>query len=148
MKSRRRGGRLASRAGKSDILMGRFNLEVKNQPDTLTPAELLARYEQLLECSRRMLELARLGQWSELLDEEARYVEDVQKLARVQPDRVLAQEEMQNRLELMERILECNLDVKRYLEARRDEIGELITLSRRQGELGRTYGAIDAADKP
>lgn len=128
--------------------MGSFNPGKKDQPALLAPAELLARYEQLLDRSRRMLELARLSQWDELLDEEARYVEDVQKLAHIQPDRELAQGELETRLGFMEQILECNLEVKRHLETRRDEIGELINLSRRQGELGRTYGVIDAVDKP
>lgn len=127
--------------------MGGFNPGTE-QPAPLAPGELLARYEQLLERSRRMLELARLSQWDELLDEEARYVEDVQKLAHVQPDRDLTQDELEARLGFMEQILECNLEVKRHLETRRDEIGELINLSRRQGELGRTYGVIDAVDKP
>lgn len=148
MKSPPHGERSAKRVETSDTLMGSFNLETKGEPALLAPDELLAKYERLLDCSRRMLELARLGQWEELLSEEARYVEDVQKLANIQPARALTQEEQQNRLSFMEQILECNLEVKRHLEMRRDEIGELINLSRRQGKLGRTYGVIDAVDKP
>lgn len=128
--------------------MGSFNLETDVKPAVLAADELLARYEQLLSRSQRMLELARLAQWDDLLSEEARYVEDVQKLAHIQPDRALEQDEQQRRLNFMEQILECNLEVKRHLETRRDEIGELINVSRRQGKLGRTYGVIDATDKP
>lgn len=128
--------------------MGNLISETKDQPVVFSPDELLAKYEQLLAQSRRMLELAGVAQWDELLDEEARYVENVQKLAHIQPDRALTPDELESRLNFMEQILECNLEVKRHLETRRDEIGELINLSRRQGVLGRTYGVIDAVDKP
>lgn len=128
--------------------MGSSNPGSSEQKESLTPEQLLARYEQLLGRSHRMLEWAKLGQWEDLLSEEVRYVEDVQRLASLEPSRELGPDQLQHRLDLMEKILECNLDVKRCLEARRDEIGELINLSRRQGELGRSYGVIDSIDKP
>lgn len=114
----------------------------------LAPEDLLSKYEQLLERSRQMLELAKLNQWEELLSEEARYVEDVQRLSSLTSSRELESNELQQRLDLMEKILQCNLEVKQRLESRRDEIGELISHSKRQGELGRSYGVIDSIDKP
>lgn len=128
--------------------MGRSVSSGGERKELLAPDQLLDFYQQLRDRSRRMLDWAQAGDWDELLAEESRYVDDVQRLSGFEPREALAPEQMERRLSLMEQILEYNLDVKRHLESRKDELGELISLSRRQGELGRSYGTIDALDKP
>ncbi|GEK48192.1 flagellar protein FliT [Bisbaumannia pacifica] len=110
---------------------------------------LLAAYEALLERSTRMLAKAREEAWDALIEEESHYVLEVERLAREDQGLELEPAQRERKAGLLERILEQDMEVRRHLVARRDELGELIGNSRRKRDLERAYrnpssGVIEA----
>ncbi|MFG6176452.1 flagellar protein FliT [Halomonas sp. THAF12] len=105
---------------------------------------VIAGYQALLARSERMLALAREADWSALVDQEADYVQQVERIAELDARHALEREAQNRKAELLERILENDLEVRRHLMQRRDELGELIGTSRRQRDLQRAYGNAGA----
>lgn len=100
--------------------------------------QLIESYELLLQQSLRMLELARSGDWSGLLLEKSRCLIDVEKLRQCDAETPeLGPQGQRRKLELLEQILELDAEIRSRLIARRDELGELIGLSR-------THAAVPA----
>ncbi|MBZ9556959.1 MULTISPECIES: flagellar protein FliT [unclassified Modicisalibacter] len=105
----------------------------------MAASEVLAGYEQLLQRSSAMLELARGGDWPELVAEESAYVTAVETLKRLEADCRLGETEAQRKAELLERILEQDVETRRRLESRRDELSALIGNTRRSQDANRAY---------
>ncbi|SDT96893.1 flagellar protein FliT [Geopseudomonas guangdongensis] len=103
--------------------------------------QLIESYELLLQQSLRMLELARSGDWSGLLLEKSRCLIDVEKLRQCDALPGLDAKGQRRKLELLEQILELDVEIRGRLVARRDELGELIGLSRRREPQGRGSAA-------
>lgn len=103
--------------------------------------EVIAVYEALLARSELMLASAREADWTSLVDQEADYVQRVERLSRLEVEPSLDRASQMRKADLLERILENDLEVRRHLIQRRDELGELIGTSRRQQSLQRAYGA-------
>lgn len=101
--------------------------------------QVIESYELLLQQSIRMLEFARRGDWSSLLMEKTRGLIDVERLSQADAQEGLDRDERQRRMELLERILELDAEIRSRLMARRDELGGLIEVSRRQRDLARVY---------
>ncbi|MDR5866915.1 flagellar protein FliT [Halomonas koreensis] len=101
---------------------------------------VIAGYRALLECSERMLALAREADWAALVELEADYVQRVERLAERDAIQALSREAQVRKAELLEGILENDLEIRRHLERRRDELGELLGTSQRQRDLQRAYG--------
>jgi len=101
--------------------------------------DVLESYEQLLQRSARMLDLARNGDWPELVEEESGYVVAVETIKRLEADCVLETPEAQRKAELLERILEQDGETRRHLETRRDELGLLIGDQQRQRQASQAY---------
>lgn len=119
------------------------------EPAASDAERLLAAYEALLERSSRMLAKAREEAWDALIEEESRYVLEVERLAREDQGQGLDPAQRERKASLLERILEQDMEVRRHLVARRDELGELIGNSRRKRDLERAYrnpanGVIEA----
>lgn len=119
------------------------------EPAASDAERLLAAYEALLERSSRMLAKAREEAWDALIEEESRYVLEVERLAREDQGQGLDPMQRERKASLLERILEQDMEVRRHLVARRDELGELIGNSRRKRDLERAYrnpanGVIEA----
>lgn len=108
-------------------------------PESAEAERLLACYEALLERSTRMLAKAREEAWEALIEEESRYVQEVERLAREDQGQALDAAQRERKADLLERILEQDMEVRRHLVARRDELGELIGNSRRKRDLERAY---------
>ncbi|WP_355660778.1 flagellar protein FliT [Halomonas salifodinae] len=108
-------------------------------PESGEAERLLACYEALLERSTRMLAKAREEAWEALIEEESHYVQEVERLAREDQGQALDTAQRERKADLLERILEQDMEVRRHLVARRDELGELIGNSRRKRDLERAY---------
>lgn len=98
-------------------------------------------YQYLLECSERMLFLAREADWPALLDLEASYVQQVEHVSELDAQHSLAEAGQRRKAMLLERILENDREIRQCLAHRRDELGELIGTSQRQRDLQRAYGS-------
>ncbi|GAB2798048.1 hypothetical protein GCM10027040_25800 [Halomonas shantousis] len=104
-----------------------------------TPAELLTIYEALLAQSKAMLESARRQEWDQLIQQKSRYVVDVERLRSLESDCQLAGEELDAKAELLTGILENDGEIRRRLEARRDELSDMLGNSKRQRALSQAY---------
>ncbi|MCQ4347279.1 flagellar protein FliT [Pseudomonas stutzeri] len=102
-------------------------------------SQVIDAYQQLLRQSQRMLEYARQGDWANLVLEKSRYLVELENVA--QSERRLGIEggDRLRRACLLEQILELEAEIRGCLLARRDELGRLIAVSRRQIEAGRAY---------
>ncbi len=101
---------------------------------------LLGAYESLLERSTTMLASVRAADWDALVDQEAQYVVQVERLGRLDAEQPLDDRRAARKAALLERILEQDLEIRRRLIERRDELDRLIGSSRKQLALSRTYG--------
>lgn len=109
---------------------------------------LLNNYETLLSRVENMHELANAEQWAELIDQRTSYVVLVDQLREQDKTVVLDVAARQRKAELLERILEHDVDIRRRLVARRDELGKLIGVSQRQRDLHRAYAPQQGAAVP
>lgn len=100
---------------------------------------LLASYETLLSRVEYMHELANAEQWAELIDQRTSYVVLVEQLRELDSNIELDAAAQQRKVELIERILEHDVEIRRRLVSRRDELGKLIEVSQRQRDLHRAY---------
>lgn len=105
----------------------------------MTQEQVLDAYETLRERSNRMLEWARLKDWDSLVNEESRYVIEVERLSTLEPRLALDVAQQERKAELLEQILEQDLEIRRRLVERRDALSELIGVSQRKRDLNRAY---------
>ncbi|SDK77088.1 flagellar protein FliT [Franzmannia pantelleriensis] len=100
---------------------------------------VLKRYEALRVLADEMLELARAETWNELIQQQARYVVEVERLSRMEQDLTFDAMGRERKATLLEAILESEREMRERLVARRDELGELIGSSQRKRDLSRAY---------
>ncbi|GGX80140.1 hypothetical protein GCM10007160_04530 [Litchfieldella qijiaojingensis] len=105
----------------------------------MTQEQVLAAYETLRECSNRMLEWARLEDWDSLVNEESRYIIEVERLSKLEPSLAMDVAQQERKAELLEQILEQDMEIRRRLVERRDALSELIGVSQRKRDLNRAY---------
>lgn len=122
---------------------------MSENPDNsvIDAGEIIARHERLLEQSRHMLELARLGQWGALVEEESRYIVAVEQLMLHVLPASLPEVVQRRRAGLLEQVLEHSAEIQRHLLARRDELSQLIADARRKQDVESAYGATSGADQ-
>lgn len=106
---------------------------------------LLAAYASLLEASLRMLATARAADWEALVEQESDYLVRVERIRRMDAQLSLDDEAASRKAALLERILEQDMEIRRRLVERRDELGRMIGNSRRQQALSRAYGPQQGA---
>lgn len=102
-------------------------------------SERLDIYENMLERSRAMLESARHQEWDALIQQRARYVADVEALRRGPQGEQLNAQQRQYCARMIEEILEHDRAIRDQLDARCEELKQLIGSSRRQQALVRAY---------
>ncbi|WGI25549.1 flagellar protein FliT [Halomonas alkaliantarctica] len=107
--------------------------------DKSAQESLLNSYEALLSRVEHMHELANAEQWAELIDQRTSYVVLVEQLRELDTTVSLDSAALKRKAELLERILEHDVDIRRRLLLRRDELGKLIEVSQRQRDLHRAY---------
>ncbi|MHB0774127.1 flagellar protein FliT [Halomonas sp. WWR20] len=104
-----------------------------------TSTELLSLYEGLLTQSQAMLESARRQEWDQLIQQKSRYIVDVERLQSMESNCSLDDEARVIKMDLLVGILENDGEIRRYLEARRDELSDMLGNSRRQRALSQAY---------
>ncbi|TVP50497.1 MAG: flagellar protein FliT [Halomonas sp.] len=109
---------------------------------------LLECYATLLSNVEHMHELANSEQWAELIDQRTSYVLQVEKLRELDATVVLDADGQQRKAELLESILEHDVDIRRRLVERRDELGKLINVTQRQRDLHRAYAPQQGSPEP
>ncbi|MCL5425167.1 MAG: flagellar protein FliT [Gammaproteobacteria bacterium] len=109
---------------------------------------LLESYATLLASVEYMHELANTEQWAELIDQRTNYVVQVEKLRELDATVVLDTASQRRKAELLESILEHDVDIRRRLVARRDELGKLIGVTQKQRDLHRAYAPQQGAAVP
>lgn len=102
---------------------------------------LLAAYESLLNASQSMLATARAADWGALVEQESDYLVRVERIRRMDAQQRLDDAAASRKAALLERILEQDMEIRRRLVERRDELGRMIGSSRRQQALSRAYGS-------
>ncbi|MCS2610253.1 flagellar protein FliT [Halomonas dongshanensis] len=116
-------------------------------PQEATQTTLLATYAELLESVSHMLALAQDEQWAELIDQRSRYVALVEEVKALDAAVALDAVGRQRKADLLERILEHDVAIRRQLVARREELGKLIGVSQRQRDLHRAYAPQQGSDE-
>ncbi|HDZ47906.1 hypothetical protein LCGC14_0150650 [marine sediment metagenome] len=109
---------------------------------------LIESYATLLASVEYMHELANTEQWAELIDQRTNYVVQVEKLRELDAHVVLDTASQRRKAELLESILEHDVNIRRRLVARRDELGKLIGVTQRQRDLHRAYAPQQGAAVP
>ncbi|MGQ7262335.1 flagellar protein FliT [Vreelandella sp. V005] len=109
---------------------------------------LLASYEALLSSVEHMHELANAEKWADLIEQRTNYVVLVEQLRELDATVLLDAAAQQRKAELLESILEHDVDIRRRLVARRDELGKLIGVSQRQRDLHRAYAPQQGVPSP
>ncbi len=107
---------------------------------TTTERAVLEGYTQLRQQVAIMLELARAGEWGELIERQSGYLQLADRLQQLDREVQLDIEGAQRKAELLEAILADDLAIREQLMVRRDELGQLMDSSRRQRDLHRSYG--------
>jgi len=119
-------------------------IETKTRP-ALSAVQVLRAYEDLLTRSTYMLDCVQRHDWGALVEEEARYVLEVEELSRTERDTTLDAVQRDRKAALLEQILDQDMEIRRRLMARREELQELIGASKRKRDLTRSYGPQEAA---
>lgn len=105
--------------------------------------QLIAGYAALLERSSVMLDRAREGEWKALIEEEAWYIAETERLAKLEAGLTLSYDMEALKVELQERILEQSLIIRHYLAKRYDMLGQML-----DGSLGAGRQLERVADDP
>ncbi|WP_280553074.1 flagellar protein FliT [Halomonas sp. 25-S5] len=113
-----------------------------------TQQALIEGYQALLSRTRLMLDSARDANWPALVDQEGTYIMQVEQLAKLDPDNHLDDDHRARKVELLERILENDLEIRERLIERRNELGKLISASQRQRNLRHAYGVREGTSTP
>lgn len=108
--------------------------------EPMTQQSLLDAYVTLLDSAAHMHKLASAEQWAELIEQRTQYVMLVDKLRHLDARVALNADGEKHKAELLEHILEHDVEVRRQLVARREELSQLINVSERERRLHRAYG--------
>ncbi|WP_261389602.1 flagellar protein FliT [Halomonas denitrificans] len=106
---------------------------------TDTATLLLTRHEALLALTEQMLAMASEHDWDGLVRLETDYVTQVTALQGPLPADGMSDTQRQRLGELLEAILHNDLVLRERLVERRNELGELLNVSRNQQDLHRAY---------
>ncbi|WP_157953620.1 flagellar protein FliT [Zobellella maritima] len=120
-------------------------MATEQNADASIQEDIIACYQSLLDCSARMLYQARDEDWTSLIDEESRYVSQVERLARLEAVQVLAPAQMARKAELLGLILSQDREIRARLMQRKEELGRLIGESQRQRKLNRAYSSSNTS---
>lgn len=104
-------------------------------------ALVLKCYESLRSQADAMLEMAHAEAWSDLIQQQASYVVEVERLSRMERGLQFDEANRERKAALLEAILERDREVRERLVERRDQLGELIGSSQRKRDLSRAYRA-------
>lgn len=107
----------------------------------LHESQVIRAYRQLEVQTSHMVDLARQKDWDALVDEQEKYSGAVQGLAAMEKDVSLDERENAAKYTILEHILGHDLEVRTRLMERREELTQMMAVSRRESALERAYGA-------
>lgn len=108
-------------------------------PQDTECARLIEQYASLLRLTERMLRLSHDQEWEQLITIEAEYVTEVSRLGGPLPIEHLDEPTQKHIGELLEAILDNDMRLRQQLVERRDALGDMLQVSRRQQDLHRAY---------
>ena len=111
--------------------------------------QLLDAYETLLACSGKMLKAACESDWETLIDLQGTYLAEIETLRHLDDERMALNDAGRARkAELLEQLLEQDRDIRQRLTDRRHELTSMITGSKHELALSRTYRYYQETSEP
>ncbi|WP_194756449.1 flagellar protein FliT [Aliidiomarina indica] len=101
--------------------------------------EVLASYRRLLGFSETMLFHARQDDWTSLIDSEVKYVSEVDRLQKYEMEAMLSEDQQEAKLELLEKLLEQDREIRERLAQRRAELEKLLTGASQKKKVDKAY---------
>jgi flagellar protein FliT len=106
-----------------------------------TPRAALSHWHALHAQSIAMLNLAHVGKWDELIEQEMHYVQLVESISR-NPITSCPPAQVEQARFLLEKILENEQKLKEMLKTRMDELRNLIDQTGKQQSISTAYGKL------
>ncbi|WP_170919523.1 flagellar protein FliT [Halomonas sp. BC2] len=103
-------------------------------------SDVTAAYEALLSQAKAMLGAAREDEWERVLELEQDYRRQAAHIRRLDEEALTEPALIQHKLQLVEALIEHDREIRQRADARRDELAELMRVTRQQGKLHRAYG--------
>ncbi|MCL4410687.1 MAG: flagellar protein FliT [Gammaproteobacteria bacterium] len=101
--------------------------------------DVIESYQRLLKFSNNMLAHARKDDWAALIESEMVYVAEVEKLQNYEIDAMLDEGQQEQKLELLEQLLEQDKEIRERLLARRQELEKLISSASQKKKVEDAY---------
>ncbi|KQN62900.1 flagellar protein FliT [Erwinia sp. Leaf53] len=97
-------------------------------------------YQHLLQLSQTMLRLANQGDWDTLVTEEAEYAATVKRIEAVTVVTPLTPVALQQLRPLLRHLLDNEIEIRRLVKRRQDELGQLMNNNTQQKNVLKAYG--------
>lgn len=101
--------------------------------------DVIDSYQRLLTFSNNMLAHARNDDWAALIESEMVYVAEVEKLQNYEIDAMLDENQQEEKLALLEKLLEQDKEIRERLLARRQELEKLISSASQKKKVEDAY---------
>jgi flagellar protein FliT len=107
-----------------------------------TYSPIVACYEEILALSVRMHEAAQGADWQTVSALQQGYLDQVERLRRLDHEAPFCDAERMRRYQLLDRILTYDAQIRDLAVPQLKRLGDMLTSSRRQFELAAAYGAM------
>ncbi|WP_058911188.1 flagella biosynthesis regulatory protein FliT [Entomohabitans teleogrylli] len=104
--------------------------------------EFLSRWLRVAMLSESLLELARCGEWQQLVDQEVSYLQSIENVMRLEMPPDLSPPVRRHLRQLVGNVLDNEQQLKTLLQKRMEELSALIGQSARQQNINNTYGRL------
>ncbi|CDL79084.1 flagella biosynthesis regulatory protein FliT [Xenorhabdus cabanillasii] len=108
--------------------------------------DLLSAYQQILNLSEQMLDLARNEKWDVLVDMEITYLKTVEVVTLLSEDSDAPISLQQKLTKILQTVLDNEKETRRLLQKRLDELSDLIKQESCKQLLHDTYGQFPISD--
>ncbi|PHM28023.1 flagella biosynthesis regulatory protein FliT [Xenorhabdus budapestensis] len=108
--------------------------------------DLLSAYQQILNLSEQMLDLARNEKWDALVDMEITYLKAVEVVTLLSKDSDAPISLQQKLTKILQTVLDNEKETRRLLQKRLDELSDLIKQESCKQLLHDTYGQFPISD--
>ncbi|WP_416775990.1 flagella biosynthesis regulatory protein FliT [Xenorhabdus budapestensis] len=108
--------------------------------------DLLSAYQQILNLSEQMLDLARNEKWDVLVDMEITYLKAVEVVTLLSKDSDAPISLQQKLTKILQTVLDNEKETRRLLQKRLDELSDLIKQESCKQLLHDTYGQFPISD--
>ncbi|WP_157981206.1 flagellar protein FliT [Aliidiomarina iranensis] len=102
-------------------------------------ADVISAYERLIEFSSTMLEHAREDDWTKLIESEVAYVGEVERLQKHELDATLTEQQQEQKLNLLEILLNQDKEIRMRLTQRRTELEKMLSSASKKRKVDNAY---------